>query len=121
LGRYLYRGVLPEKNIIADRDGKVSFCYVDNKGKRQIRTLPGGEFLWLLLRHVLPRRFRRVRDFGLLHANARRLIQMLQLVLHMHVPPPQPIPARPEVICDRCGQVMTILARMVTTNLPMLC
>jgi hypothetical protein len=46
---------------------------------------------------------------------------MLQLVLHMHVPPPQPIPARPEVICDRCGQVMTILARMVTTNLPMLC
>ena len=121
LGRYLYRGVLPEKNIIADSDGKVSFCYVDNKGKRQIRTLPGGEFLWLLLRHVLPRRFRRVRDFGLLHANARRLIQLLQLVLHMHIPPPRPMPARPEVICDHCGQVMTILARMVTPSLPMLC
>ena len=45
LGRYLYRGVLPEKNIVADSDGKVSFCYQDNKGKRQIRTLPGGEFL----------------------------------------------------------------------------
>jgi len=40
---YLYRGVLPEKNIIADRDGKVRFCYQDNKGKRQVRTLPGGE------------------------------------------------------------------------------
>jgi hypothetical protein len=26
LSRYLYRGVLPEKNIIADREGKVSFC-----------------------------------------------------------------------------------------------
>ena len=25
--RYLYRGVLPEKNIIAEHDGKVSFCY----------------------------------------------------------------------------------------------
>jgi len=78
LGRYLYRGVLPEKNIIADQDGKVSFCYQDNNGKRQVRTLPGGEFLWLLLRHVLPRRFRRVRDFGLLHANAKRLIQRLK-------------------------------------------
>jgi len=112
LGRYLYRGVLPEKNIVADSDGKVSFCYQDNKGKRQIRTLPGGEFLWLLLRHVLPRRFRRVRDFGLLHTNAKRLIQLLQLALQMAVPPPNPLPERPPVRCDRCGQVMTILIRL---------
>jgi hypothetical protein len=112
LGRYLYRGVLPEKNIVADSDGKVSFCYQDNKGKRQIRTLPGGEFLWLLLRHVLPRRFRRVRDFGLLHTNAKRLIQLLQLALQMSVPPPNPLPERPPVCCDRCGQVMTILIRL---------
>ena len=112
LGRYLYRGVLPEKNIVADSDGKVSFCYQDNKGKRQIRTLPGGEFLWLLLRHVLPRRFRRVRDFGLLHTNAKCLIQLLQLALQMAVPPATPLPERPPVRCDRCGQVMTILIRL---------
>lgn len=112
LGRYLYRGVLPEKNIVAVSDGLVSFCYQDNKGKRQIRTLPGGEFLWLLLRHVLPRRFRRVRDFGLLHTNAKRLIQLLQLALQMAVPPPNPLPERPPVRCDRCGQVMTILIRL---------
>jgi hypothetical protein len=116
LGRYLYRGVLPEKKIIADRDGMVSFCYQDNKGKRQVRTLPGGEFLWLLLKHVLPRRFRRVRDFGLLHGNAKRLIQLLQLALHMRVPPPDPVPLRSAVHCDRCGEVMTILARMVQDN-----
>jgi hypothetical protein len=121
LGRYLYRGVLPEKNIIADRDGKVSFCYQDNKGKRQVRTLPGGEFLWLLLKHVLPRRFRRVRDFGLLNANAKRLIQLLQLTLHMRVPRPEPLLPRPPVLCDRCGQVMTILARMVEPSHHRLC
>ena len=91
----------------------VSFCYQDNKGKRQVRALPGGEFLRLLLKHVLPRRFRRVRDFGILHANAKRLIQLLQLTLHMRVPPPDPLPSRPAVLCDRCGEVMTILARMV--------
>jgi len=113
LGRYLYRGVLPEKNIIAERDGNVSFCYQDNKGKRQVRTLPGGEFLWLLLKHVLPRRFRRVRDFGLLHANAKGLIQLLQLTLHMRVPRPDPLPPRPPIICEHCGEKMTILARMV--------
>jgi hypothetical protein len=121
LGRYLYRGVLPEKNILSDTDGKVSFCYQDNRGKRQVRTLPGGEFLWLLLKHVLPRRFRRVRDFGLLHANAKRLIQLLQLTLHMRVPHPEPLPPRPPVLCDRCGQVMTILVRMVEPSHHRLC
>ena len=121
LGRYLYRGVLPEKNIIAERDGNVSFWYQDNKGKRQVRTLPGGEFLWLLLRHVLPRRFRRVRDFGLLHANAKRLIQLLQLTLPMRLPRPDPCPTRPGVHCERCGELMKILARMVEPSHHRLC
>lgn len=121
LGRYLYRGVLPEKNIIAEKDGKVSFCYQDNKGKRQIRTLPGGEFLWLLLKHVLPRRFRRVRDFGILHAHAKGLIQLLQLTLNMRVPSPTPLPPRPPVLCELCGQLMTILARRVEPSHHRLC
>ncbi len=99
-------------NIIAGSDGLVSFCYQDNKGKRQIRTLPGGEFLWLLLKHVLPRRFQRVRDFGLLHTNTKRVIQLLQLALQMTVPPPNPLPERPPVRCGRCGQVMTVLIRL---------
>jgi hypothetical protein len=121
LGRYLYRGVLPEENIINDRDGKISFCYQDNKDKRQVRTMPGGEFLWLLLKHVLPRRFRRVRDFGFLHANAKGLIQLLQLALHMRVPHPDPLPPRPPVLCDHCGQVMRVLARMVVPSHHRLC
>jgi hypothetical protein len=86
-----------------------------------VRTLPGGEFLWLLLRHVLPRRFRRARDFGLLHANAKRLIQLLQLTLQMRLPRPDPLPPRPLVLCDRCGKVMTILARMVEPSHHRLC
>jgi hypothetical protein len=121
LGRYLYRGVLPEENIINDRDGKVSFCYQDNKDKRQVCTMPGGEFLWLLLKHVLPRRFRRVRDFGFLHANAKGLIQLLQLALNMRVPHPDPLPPRPPVLCDHCGQVMKVLARMVVPSHHRLC
>lgn len=60
LGKYLYRGVLPEKNIISDTNGIVTFQYVDNEGQEMTRSLPGGEFLWLLLLHVLPRRFSRV-------------------------------------------------------------
>ena len=85
----------------------------DGKEKRQVCTLPGGEFLWMLLSHVLPRRFRRVRDFGLLHANAKRLIQLLQLTRPMRVPRPDPSPTGPGVLCERCGELMKIQARMV--------
>lgn len=47
LGRYLYRGVIAEKNILRCQDGQVSFRYTDNQGKTQVRTLAGTEFLWL--------------------------------------------------------------------------
>jgi hypothetical protein len=121
LGRYLYRGVLPEKNILSDKNGIVSFSYRDNNGKRHVRRLPGAEFLWLLLKHVLPRRFRRVRDFGLLHANAKTLIQALQLILHMPTAPPVLIQPRPAVLCERCGKPMAIMARLLEPGHHRLC
>ncbi len=34
LSRYLYRGVISEKNIIADRNGQVTFQYVESKTKK---------------------------------------------------------------------------------------
>ena len=49
LGRYLYRGVLPEKNILRHADGQVTFRYTDNTGTHKTRTLAGADFLWLLL------------------------------------------------------------------------
>jgi hypothetical protein len=96
--------VLPEKNIIADVDAKISFRYMDNKGEQQPRTLPGAEFLWLLLQHVLPQRFRRVRDFGILHANSKRLIQLQQILLRVVVLQPTSKPEqRPVEWCNSGG------------------
>jgi len=34
LGRYLYRGVLPEKNIVSNRDGNVTFRYQNSEPAR---------------------------------------------------------------------------------------
>ena len=62
LGRYLYRGVIREKDIIACQDGQVSFRYQNAKtGRMETRTLAGADFLWLVLQHVLPKGFRRAR------------------------------------------------------------
>ena len=81
LGRYLYRGVIQEKDIIACKNGRVTYRYRNSKSKKiETKTVTGEEFLWLLLQHVLPKGFRRARNFGFLHPNSKPLIQVLQLI-----------------------------------------
>lgn len=111
LGRYLYRGVIQEKDLVACQDGEVTFRYLDSKTqKTRFRKVPGAKFLWLLLRHVLPKGFRRARNFGFLHPNSKRMIRLLQYLLGLD---PRHaltlIQKRPRMICPRCGAEMKIL------------
>ncbi len=78
LGRYLYRGMIQEKDIVTCKEGRVTFRYQNSKTKkRAYRTVSGAKFLWLVLQHVLPKGFRRARNFGFLHPNSKRLILLL--------------------------------------------
>jgi hypothetical protein len=84
LSRYLSRGVISEKNIVSDQNGQVTFKYTERKtGNTLYRTLKGEDFLHLILQHVLPEGFRRVRDYGFLHGNAKKLLSLVQLILHV--------------------------------------
>ena len=88
----------------------VTFRTQDNTGKEMIQRVTGAEFLWMLLRHVLPKRFRRARDYGLLHGNRKGLLQVVQLLLRVVLPEPwQPEP-KPPISCPQCGGVMEIAA-----------
>ena len=79
LGRYLYKGVIQEKDIVACENGQVTFRYQNGKTKKtEYRTMPGAAFLWLILQHVFPKGFRRTRNFGFLHPNCKRLIALIQ-------------------------------------------
>jgi hypothetical protein len=111
LGRYLYRGVLQEKDIVSVKDGKVTFRYQDSDTKKMVlRTLPGEDFLWLLLCHVLPKGFRRARNVGFLHPNSKRLIQVLQLIYKLDWKRALGwMKKRPPMRCSCCGGVMEIL------------
>ena len=113
LGRYLYRGVIQEKDILSCKDGQVSFRYVEAKtGKLQVRTLSGVAFLWLLLQHVLPKGFRRARNFGFLHPNSKRLIALLHLVFKLAPSTAQVwVKPRPTLRCPCCGEAMQIVRR----------
>ena len=119
LGRYLYRGVIREKDIVACRDGQVSFRYRDAKtGKLECTTVPGAHFLWLVLQHVLPKGFRRARNFGFLHPNCKRLIALLHLLLKFMPIPPPPRKERPPIPCPCCGAVMMIVKTRVRPLFP---
>ena len=111
LGRYLYRGVIREQDILACRDGQVTFRYRDAKsGKRERKTVSGADFLWLVLQHVLPKGFRRARNFGFLHPNCKRVIALLQLVLKFAPAPVGTwVKARSPVLCPCCGAAMVIV------------
>ena len=121
LGRYLYRGVISEKNILSDCQGIISFRIKDNTGQEVIQRLAGAEFLWRLLLHVLPKRFRRVRDFGLLHGNAKRLILLVQLVLSVRMPWPAAPREHTPMVCPRCGVVLQLLMVRQRERMPILC
>ena len=109
LSRYLYHGVIAENNIIANHDGKVTFRYVQSKtGKTLYRTLNGEDFLWLVLQHVLPKGFRRIRDYGFLHGNAKKLLILVQWVLRIVIEARAPRP-RPVFTCPNCQSPMQIL------------
>ena len=111
LGRYLYRGVIAEKDILACTDGEVSFRYRNAKtGKMERRTVSGAQFLWLVLQHVLPKGFRRARNFGFLHPNCKRLIALLHLLLKFA--PGQAlawVKQRAPILCACCGAAMVIV------------
>ena len=117
LGKYLYRGVLQEKDILSCKNGQVTFWYTENTGAIKTRTLPGADFLWLLLRHVLPKGFRRARDYGFLHSNCKAMIRLLQYLFHYTPRPAQQKTERPSIKCKVCGGVMEILGTRLDPTL----
>ena len=126
LGRYLYRGVIQERDIVRCADGQVTFRYRDSEsGKNTTRTVSGAHFLWLVLQHVLSKGFRRSRNFGLLHPNCkhRQRLALLRMGLRTSAtasclagrqPSTQPaLSERPTLQCRCCGAAMVIVRRRI--------
>ena len=111
LSKYLYRGVITEKRISNNHDGSVTFSYIESKSKTtKYRTMKGEDFLFHVIQHVLPEGFRRCRDYGFLHGNAKKTLQLLQILL---IPKfnnlPEDTKKRPHFKCPRCGTDMMII------------
>lgn len=108
LARYLYRGVIRPSDIVAfdHVQQTITFQYIEGKtGQCRYRTLALVDFLWRLMLHVLPKRLRRVRDFGFLHSNAKTKRGLLQILLRVQIPLPR-TPTSTLFTCPGCGGVM---------------
>lgn len=113
LSRYLYRGVLPDKDIVDINGDQVTFRYIDSQTNQSAtRSLPTGSFLILILQHVLPKGLQRTRSYGLLHGNAKKKRHCIQLILLQmsHKILPVELALKQEVTrpCPLCGEHLLV-------------
>ena len=118
LARYLYRGVINENNILRCQNGQVTFRYKDSAtGQYQTITEYATQFLWRVIQHVLPKGFRRARDYGFLHGNAKRTLQRIQLMLKVKFVPPAPR-HKAAMCCPDCGTKLHLIWMKRKTLIP---
>jgi hypothetical protein len=115
LGKYLYKGVIQEKDILKCDNGMVTFGYICSKTKKyQTRTVTGKYFLWLLMLHVLPKGFRKTRCYGFLHPCSKKVIKLLQLILRFDLRMLlKKLKPRAKITCKFCGAKMSIIRTMI--------
>ncbi len=98
LGRYVNRIAISNGRILDIDNGFVRFSYRDYKadGERKEMSLPATEFIRRFLQHVLPKRFVRVRHYGLLapRYRAKKLIRCSALLGAYHEKVTSPIEAK---------------------------
>lgn len=109
LGKYLYRGVISEKNIISNENGKITYRFQNSKTKRyQTKIVTGEYFLYLIMQHILPKSFRRARNYGFVHPNCKKTIALLHYMLKFAPTIIKP-KERPKILCKICGTQMQII------------
>jgi hypothetical protein len=122
LARYTHRVAISNHRLVAVTDDTVSFRWKDYRHGSQMRTLTLdiNDFLRRFLLHVLPKRFVRIRYFGLLAPRCRTAdLATCRAVLAVAPPPP----TAPSVTitrswpCPRCGAPMRIVERLTARQL----
>lgn len=79
LGRYTHKVAIGNHRITNIGESGVSFRWRDYRdNKEKIMTLSGSEFLRRFSQHILPKRFVRIRHYGLLSSTKRPLLRQLQ-------------------------------------------
>ena len=124
LARYTHRVAIANSRLMTLDERGVTFGYKDYRRNGQARyrtmTLAAGEFIRRFLLHVLPKRFHRIRHYGLLaspgsKANIARARELIAAALPLADPPQTRDTADPDATtdyrppCPCCGGRMIIV------------
>lgn len=82
LGQYTHRVAISNHRLRNIDEGSVSFYYKDNRdnGKNKLTTLSGVEFLRRFCMHILPKRFVKIRYYGILSNRYRKKTILLRAI-----------------------------------------
>jgi hypothetical protein len=123
LSRYTHRVAISNRRLISADDNGITFKWKDYRiegpGRYKTMTLPTHEFIRRFLIHVLPKRFHRIRYYGLF-ANDNRAANVARARNLLAVPSPSKEPETPEATtadeprvlprpCPCCGGRMIII------------
>jgi Putative transposase/Transposase zinc-binding domain len=117
LSRYTHRVAISNRRLLAFNEAGVTFRYKDYRrdgGQRQrVMMLAVDEFIRRFLLHVLPRRFHRIRHYGLLASSARKAsLARARELLAVAPPPDDAAPEEPRDVrppCPCCGGSMIVV------------
>jgi hypothetical protein len=123
LSRYTHRVAIANRRLISVDDKKVTFSWKDYRAEGaerfKVMTLPIHEFIRRFLIHVFPKRFHRIRHYGLL-ANGNRAdnVALARRLLNAQDDGPSPDAATAATIdeqkpaertCPACGGRMIVI------------
>jgi hypothetical protein len=123
LSRYTHRIAISNRRLISADANGVTFRYkdyrIDGPSRYKTMTLTTDEFIRRFLIHVLPKRFHRIRHYGLL-ASSNRAANLAHARELLAVPSPSKQPETPEAAasdeqrvlpqpCPCCGGRMIII------------
>ena len=111
LGRYTHKVAISNHRIKEVTDEQVRFSYKDYRkgGEKKEMTIANTEFVRRFSMHILPKRFVRIRHYGLLSSSWKRgKLQALQSDLKIKIPE-----VKPKTLLNKCrccgeGKLITI-------------
>jgi Putative transposase/Transposase zinc-binding domain len=111
LGRYTHKIAISNHRLQQIDEHTISFGYKDYrlKGQKKTMTLTHGEFVRRFAMHILPKRFVRIRHYGILSSTWKRTkLKLLQV--HLKVKPKEKSIKTKLRVCPCCqvGRLITI-------------
>ena len=111
LGRYTHKVAISNHRIKEVTDKEVRFAYKDYRkgGEEKEMTLSNVEFIRRFSLHILPKRFVRIRHYGILSSSWKRgKLQALQSDLKIKIPEVTPKTLLNKCRCCKEGNLVTI-------------